>query len=251
MDLSHSKLDQKNTELAQALAAARPSERDALIDKLRSLNALQQAYEKLCSQFEALFETPCAYVDIEITQGALSQHYINLRDAVSAKLIAPEQLLHISFSNTEMSDIVDVVRANGYLRNRGVARRFYEACNIRQPGGKMRFTRTGSDTYTLELLPGEQPFSRAAGDEIRRQAPFRFSECGISAGEKIVSVDDPSIVCTVCDDRHVMYDGRRWSLSTLAQEIRGTTAALQGPRYFTWHGTLLNALRRNRDDMER
>lgn len=58
-----------------------------------------------------------------------------------------------------------------------------------------------------------------------RMAPFTFSMCNIAVGEEIEfwrSASEPSgITCTVADDKHVEYDGQRWSLTALAKHLLG------------------------------
>ncbi|MBR5618378.1 MAG: GIY-YIG nuclease family protein [Clostridia bacterium] len=66
-----------------------------------------------------------------------------------------------------------------------------------------------------------------------RMAPFAFSMCNIAIGEEIEfwrSATEPSgIMCTVADDKHVEYDGQRWSLTALAKHLLGINGALAGP----------------------
>ena len=81
-----------------------------------------------------------------------------------------------------------------------------------------------------------------------RMAPFAFSMCNIAVGEEIEfwrSVNEPSgIMCTVADDKHVEYDGQRWSLTALAKYLIGENKAIAGPRYFKYKGEWLNDIRR-------
>ena len=55
--------------------------------------------------------------------------------------------------------------------------------------------------------------------------------------------NDPSITCTVVDDRRVEYKGETMSLTALAKLLSGTKSAA-GPRYFKYKGEWLNDLRR-------
>lgn len=81
-----------------------------------------------------------------------------------------------------------------------------------------------------------------------RMAPFAFSMCNIAIGEEIEfwrSATEPSgIMCTVADDKHVEYDGQRWSLTALAKYLIGENKAIAGPRYFKYKGEWLNDIRR-------
>jgi len=80
-----------------------------------------------------------------------------------------------------------------------------------------------------------------------RLSPFRFSLCGIGAGEIIEfccsSNPHSGETCTVVDDKHVNYNGEVWSLSALAQSLSGRTTATAGPRYFKYKGEWLNDIR--------
>ncbi|MBR5546639.1 MAG: GIY-YIG nuclease family protein [Clostridia bacterium] len=80
-----------------------------------------------------------------------------------------------------------------------------------------------------------------------RLAPFAFSMCNIAIGEQIefsCSGNECSgTICTVADDKHVEYDGKRWSLTALAKHLLNTNTALPGPKYFKYNGEWLNAIR--------
>ena len=82
-----------------------------------------------------------------------------------------------------------------------------------------------------------------------RLAPFTFSMCNIAVGEEIEfwrSATEPSgIMCTVADDKHVEYDGQKWSLTALAKHLLGIKGAIAGPRYFKYKGEWLNDIRQS------
>lgn len=80
-----------------------------------------------------------------------------------------------------------------------------------------------------------------------RRSPFAFSKCGISVGAEIISADDPSIKCFVVDDKHVEYQGKRYALSSLAQEILGWKHKPQGPIHFSYNGEILDTIRRRKE----
>jgi len=70
-----------------------------------------------------------------------------------------------------------------------------------------------------------------------RMSPFSFALCGIEAGEEVEfwrSYTEPSgIVATVAEDRkHVVHDGREWSLTALATHLLGKKWTAAGPCYF-------------------
>lgn len=79
-----------------------------------------------------------------------------------------------------------------------------------------------------------------------RTAPFSFSLCNIQTGEQVEfwkSVNESAeMVFTVVDDKHVEYQGKKYSLSALACELTGKSP-LAGPRYFKYNGEWLNDIR--------
>ena len=80
-----------------------------------------------------------------------------------------------------------------------------------------------------------------------RLAPFAFSMCNITAGEQVEFCCEGSelsgTICKVVDDKHVEYDGRRWSLTALAKHLLDVKWAMAGPRYFKYKGEWLNDIR--------
>ena len=84
--------------------------------------------------------------------------------------------------------------------------------------------------------------------ESARRGPFRFSEVGIKVGEKIVYIEDTSILPIVVDDRHIEWNNQTTSLSALAQQLKNFNHAVQGTLWFTYKGVKLTDLR---DQMER
>ena len=93
---------------------------------------------------------------------------------------------------------------------------------------------------------GHEILDEQIAEEVRetaRRGPFRFSECGISAGSEIVFIENEAITATVVDDRHIEYDGETTSLSALAQKIKGFHHAVQGTLWFTYKGERLSDLR--------
>jgi len=80
-----------------------------------------------------------------------------------------------------------------------------------------------------------------------RLAPFAFSMCNIAIGELIEFCcpghEYDGVQCTVVDDKHVEYDGKRWSLTALAKHLLGVKWAMAGPKYFKYKGEWLNTIR--------
>ncbi len=67
-----------------------------------------------------------------------------------------------------------------------------------------------------------------------RKPPVNFSKCGIPVGAELVYIEDPSVVCTVYNDRKVQYNGKITSLSAISDAIKGHST--QGTSYFTYNG---------------
>ncbi len=106
---------------------------------------------------------------------------------------------------------------------------------------------SGTQNRLKRLTPeGHEILDEQIADEIRetvKRGPFRFSACGILPGSKIVFVEDPSIIATVIDDRHIEYNGETTSVSALAQRLKGFDHAVQGTLWFTYNEERLADLR--------
>lgn len=106
---------------------------------------------------------------------------------------------------------------------------------------------SGTQNRLKRLTPeGHEIIDEQIADEIRETAkrgPFRFSACNIPVGSQIAFVEDPSIIATVIDDRHIEYDGETTSVSALAQRIKGFDHPVQGTLWFTFNGERLADLR--------
>lgn len=83
--------------------------------------------------------------------------------------------------------------------------------------------------------------------ETARRGPFRFSEVGIPFGSEIRFVEDPAVVATVEDDRHIRYNSEVTSLSRLAQDLKGFDHPVQGTLWFTYKGKVLNDIRNEKE----
>ena len=102
---------------------------------------------------------------------------------------------------------------------------------------------------TAEEIEEDQTAEEIEDERKERQAPFRFSMCGIHSGDKIeysnIASPNNGIPCEVVNDREVCYNGQTWSLSALAQLLTGCQYSVAGPRYFKFNGKWLNDLRKN------
>ena len=76
-----------------------------------------------------------------------------------------------------------------------------------------------------------------------RSKPFNFAKAKIPVGAVITYIADESKTATVCEDlKHVKYNGQVYSLSSLADELRGKSPSA-GPQYFMYNGKELNQIR--------
>jgi len=76
-----------------------------------------------------------------------------------------------------------------------------------------------------------------------RAKPFTFEKAKIPAGAEITYILDENIKAFVCDDlKHVTYNGKAYSLSSLADMLRGKSPSA-GPQYFKYNGKELNQIR--------
>lgn len=89
----------------------------------------------------------------------------------------------------------------------------------------------------------EETAQEIDAEHKERMAPFRFSLCNITPGEEVDYCYDPSLKVKVVDDKSVEYNGRRYSLSALAQILTGSKWPVAGPRYFKYKGEWLNDVR--------
>ena len=109
-----------------------------------------------------------------------------------------------------------------------------------------------SDQLVRYQLTEEERAEDQVAEEIEvahteRAAPFRFSMCGIKAGDVIEFSNQASPYngarCVVVDDRTICYQDKNWSLSALAKELSQSRYSVPGPRYFKYQGEWLNDLR--------
>ncbi len=90
-----------------------------------------------------------------------------------------------------------------------------------------------------------QDEENASKIEVKHEkaCPFTFKKANIPVGAVINYIVDESITATVCEDlKHVLYNGKVYSLSSLADELRGKSPSA-GPQYFKYNGKELNQIR--------
>ncbi len=76
-----------------------------------------------------------------------------------------------------------------------------------------------------------------------RLSPFAFSKCNIVPGDEVEWYADSNLKFKVLDDKNVEYQGRPFSLSSLATLLTGSKWSVAGPRYFKYKGERLNDIR--------
>lgn len=84
-------------------------------------------------------------------------------------------------------------------------------------------------------------------EKAYRRGPFTFSSVGINPGEIISFVPDLSITATVVDDKHIRIGETVTSLSGAAKSILHKNA-LQGPKYWSYNGRILDDIRTEKEN---
>ena len=110
----------------------------------------------------------------------------------------------------------------------------------------------------LEIAPGEEVAIQERSvvesqddlDSLERaktkRPPFSFSLVGIEPGTVLVHTHDPSTICTVNDDRRILFEGQVMSLSHSAGVVlkrKGLNDQVAGTDYWTLDGVTLWDLR--------
>lgn len=103
------------------------------------------------------------------------------------------------------------------------------------------------DNLVLASISKEAEIEEVAASQIEvkhdRAKPFNFAKANIPAGAVITYIADEKITATVCADlKHVEYEGKIYSLSRLADKLRGKSPSA-GPQYFMYNGKELNQIR--------
>ena len=87
--------------------------------------------------------------------------------------------------------------------------------------------------------------------EVKR-ARFKFSMCGIKIGEQVTFIPT-GVTAKVASDDSIEYEGRIYKLSPfvgtfMPEELRNTSGAYQGAKYFSYQGKILDHIRREREE---
>ena len=117
-------------------------------------------------------------------------------------------------------------------------------CIAKISGTTDRLKRMKPEGHEIE----DENTAREVQDAARR-GPFRFSMCGIRAGDEVVFIDDEDKKAIVVDDRHVRFGKATTSLSALAQDLLGCNHPVQGTIYFKYKGKVLDDIRKERESV--
>ena len=116
------------------------------------------------------------------------------------------------------------------------------SCIAKLSGTESRLRRMKPEGHEVEDIKKAEE-----AEKDYRRGPFTFSSIGVNPGEEIVFVSDPSITATVVDDKHIRIDDTVTSLSGAAKSILHKNA-LQGPKYWTYKGRILNDIRTEKEN---
>ncbi len=101
--------------------------------------------------------------------------------------------------------------------------------------------------HKVSMTAAEQAAAETAeeveAEHKERLSPFAFSKCNIVPGDEVEWYADPSMKFKVLDDKNVEYQGKPFSLSSLATLLSGSKWSVAGPRYFKYKGEWLNTIR--------
>lgn len=86
--------------------------------------------------------------------------------------------------------------------------------------------------------------------EVKRSR-FKFSMCGIKIGES-VTFNPTGTVVKVATDDSIEFEGRIYKLSPfvgtyMPEELRNTSGAYQGAKYFSYNGKILDDIRKEKE----
>lgn len=109
-------------------------------------------------------------------------------------------------------------------------------------GTKDRLKRYDEEGNEIDVIWGDEVL-----EETQRRGPFTFSSVNINSGEIITFVPDSSITATVVDDKHIQLGDTVTSLSGAAKSILHKNA-LQGPKYWTYKGKVLDDIRTEKEN---
>ena len=159
-------------------------------------------------------------------------------------------------SDLILHDLIDGLnpdlRAIETFNGKKRTREFYEmtpeyAYNILSSIAKL----SGTESRLKRIKPEEHEVEdikiAEEAEKAYRRGPFTFSSVGINPGETISFVPDCSITATVVDDKHIRIGETVTSLSGAAKSILHKNA-LQGPKYWSYNGRILDDIRTEKEN---
>ena len=159
-------------------------------------------------------------------------------------------------SDLILHDLIDGLnpdlRAIETFNGKKRTREFYEmtpeyAYNILSSIAKLSGTESRLKRIKPEGHEVEDIKMAEEAEKAYRRGPFTFSSVGINPGEIISFVPDLSITATVVDDKHIRIGETVTSLSGAAKSILHKNA-LQGPKYWTYKGKILDDIRTEKEN---
>ena len=159
-------------------------------------------------------------------------------------------------SDLILHDLIDGLnpdlRAIETFNGKKRTREFYEmtpeyAYNILSSIAKLSGTESRLKRIKPEGHEVEDIKMAEEAEKAYRRGPFTFSSVGINPGEIIIFVPDCSITATVVDDKHIRIGETVTSLSGAAKSILHKNA-LQGPKYWSYNGRILDDIRTEKEN---
>ena len=159
-------------------------------------------------------------------------------------------------SDLILHDLIDGLnpdlRAIETFNGKKRTREFYEmtpeyAYNILSSIAKLSGTESRLKRIKPEGHEVEDIKMAEEAEKAYRRGPFTFSSVGINPGEIISFVPDRSITATVVDDKHIRIGETVTSLSGAAKSILHKNA-LQGPKYWSYKGRILDDIRTEKEN---
>ena len=159
-------------------------------------------------------------------------------------------------SDLILHDLIDGLnpdlRAIETFNGKKRTREFYEmtpeyAYNILSSIAKLSGTESRLKRIKPEGHEVEDIKMAEEAEKAYRRGSFTFSSVGINPGEIISFVPDLSITATVVDDKHIRIGETVTSLSGAAKSILHKNA-LQGPKYWSYNGRILDDIRTEKEN---
>ena len=111
------------------------------------------------------------------------------------------------------------------------------------------------DDAVVILYKDNRPVVENESKEVQKRevkrSRFKFSMCGIKIGES-VTFNPTGTVVKVATDDSIEFEGRIYKLSPfvgtyMPEELRNTSGAYQGARYFSYNGKILDDIRKEKE----